>query len=115
MKLRKLIVIIISVILVVLACGYYGWYKPGADRAQCILNIRDAHQVLRAYEGMTNKWQSGEIIDYTEAHRYLDRDTDFKCPSGGTYEWIERYSAPVGTPYLRCSHEDHKPTDTSGW
>jgi len=97
-----------------LACGYYGWYKPGVDRAQCILNIRNAHQILRAYEGMTGKYD-GDPVDFKEAFRYLDSDPNFTCPTGGTYDWVQQYSAPMGTPYLRCSHKDHNPPNTSGW
>ncbi len=140
------ITVVILVLLTLISVLFIGAniYKKGADRAACILNIRNVHQAVRSNQNlkgintgadldMANDIYSvaavseetdasGNVI--TEAvvavERYL---TEPNCPAdGGDYTPTDTYPT-VGVPAVVCANNgadggaitDHVPGDTSGW
>lgn len=91
--------------------AYYHW-KKGSDRAGCIMNIRNAQQAMRSYQGMNNAdWVTKEML--VGPDNFLEIEP--VCPRGGTYTWGQGPVPPVGDLMLHCTCEGHEPTSTVGW
>ncbi len=93
--------------------GAKAW-KEGADRANCILNIRNVQVAVRSWQNMNGK-NIGDPIMMSE----LVGDGKFLqqmpvCPLGGEYTFSETIPE-VGNTVLSCSEHDHAPSDTTGW
>ena len=96
-------------------------HKRKADRAACILNIRNIQQAVRAHHGMTDQ-RVGNVIDWSEIFTSVGGPDKFlmkpQCPHDGSeYILIETYP-DVGIPIATCPHCDtlnHRPDDTTGW
>ena len=126
------ITVVILVLLTLIAVLFIGAniYKKGADRAACILNIRNIQQAVRADQNLRNKAVAdptavpavaGDTLTKSEivgTGKYLE--TEPKCPSDGTtvYTWASFYPA-VGTLAAPCGKiatlTDHVPASTDGW
>ena len=117
----------------VLFVGARAW-KSGADRAGCILNIRNVQQSVRAYQNMYGYSAGGmpyaeggtqDIAVHLHAKGYIT-DQQFsaitggeRCQGGGSYE-RSRPDAfpPVGQLYSACSlrgAKDHTPPEEFEW
>ena len=128
------ITVVILVLLTLISVLFIGAsiYKRGADRAACILNIRNIHQAVRADQNLTNKTPDAAngmggdtltLIDviYSTAtvENYLVAPT---CPTdGGIYTKTDRYPS-TGTAAVTCLTNgdgvglgDHFPADIQGW
>ncbi len=122
------ITVVILVLLTLISVLFIGAniYKKGADRAACILNIRNIHQAVRADQNLTNK-AVGDLLTATDifgAGKYLETTPD--CPAdGGVYAMSANYPA-IGTVVCTCgtngaagtavgSNQDHFPADVGGW
>lgn len=94
----------------------YFW-KRRTDREGCVLNLRNAQQAMRSYQGMNGLWVGGHP---GFGHQTLIGPGNFlevepQCPGGGTYTWEEGRIPDVGELFLHCSHPDHVPDDHTGW
>lgn len=128
------ITVVILVLLTLISVLFIGAsiYKKGADRAACILNIRNIHQAVRADQNLTNKTADGVngtggtsldlpnvIFSSDTVERYLTEPT---CPTdAGVYSATARYPQ-TGIAAVTCSTNglnlglgDHFPADVSGW
>lgn len=129
------ITVVILVLLTLIAVLFIGAgiYKRGADRAACILNIRNIHQAVRADQNLNNRTPANpggtgtpDTIDFTNVifsdatnERYL---IEPDCPTdGGAYTGDAVYPE-VGNVATICSTNgagtglaDHFPTDVAGW
>ena len=88
-------------------------YKKGADRAACILNIRNIHQAVRAHQHL-NGLKIGDPLDPNEIFgpdKYLAEPT---CPLGHKYT-LSKTIPKTGTPAATCEHPEHHPENTEGW
>lgn len=92
-------------------------YKSGADRAACILNIRNIHQAVRAHQNLYGH-DIGDKIVWSEIigpGKYIEVMP--KCPHGATYSLVDKFPK-VGTPAAVCPHakeHEHEPNSTRGW
>ena len=137
------ITVVILVLLTLISVLFIGAniYKKGADRAACVLNIRNVHQAVRANQNLqgintgTALDMAGSIYSAEGAERYLTQPT---CPSaGGAYAPETNYPV-IGTAAVTCvqfgastedeitasevvdgpplrSITDHKPASVAGW
>lgn len=135
------ITVVILVLLTLISVLFIGAniYKKGADRAACILNIRNVHQAVRANQNLkgintgTTLTMSTEIYSDSSTERYL---TEPKCPTGPEETAVYTPSATypdVGTAAVVCALygaetaaeadaggterelTDHTPDNTNGW
>lgn len=124
------ITVVILVLLTLIAVLFIGAniYKKGADRAACILNIRNIHQAVRADQNLENKNEGdllvGTILGEAGSGAYFE--TVITCPSaGGAYTVVTNYP-PIGTVGAYCVElggandelpEKHfpDPTTTNSW
>ena len=96
---------------------FFKW-KRDSDRAGCIMNIRNVQQGMRSYMGMNGHVPQADVPGFsldTLIGQGAFLDAEPRCPSGGTYTWIEGVHPPVGVLMLRCSHPDHVPANHSDW
>ncbi len=135
------ITVVILVLLTLISVLFIGAniYKRGADRAACILNIRNIHQAVRANQNLTNLTPgttplaladyNATIFSTEDDERYLVRPV---CPAtagsydpngtaGGTYPETGTVAVICGDNGVDGTHAngitDHlpDPTDTQGW
>lgn len=116
------ITVVILVLLTLIAVLFIGAniYKKGADRAACILNIRNIHQAVRANQNLKgiNIGDALASTDVIGSGLYIEQEP--KCPSeSGDYTVSGTYPT-VGTAAATCDDfgsatEDHAPDDTAGW
>ena len=124
------ITVVILVLLTLIAVLFIGAniYKKGADRAACILNIRNVHQAVRANQNLKGKnvgdalVLADDIYSSATVERYLTEPT---CPTGpvasAVYTPAGTVYPDVGTAAVSCAlyaleaNGDHGPDDTAGW
>ena len=120
------ITVVILVLLTLIAVLFIGAniYKKGADRAACILNIRNIHQAVRADQNLENRNSGdaivGTILGGPGSGAYFE--TVITCPSaGGAYTVAPNYP-PIGTVAADCATlgdatNKHfpDPTTTASW
>ena len=121
------ITVVILVLLTLIAVLFIGAniYKKGADRAACILNIRNIHQAVRADQNLRRTeilvTQSlGTTLGVAGSGAYFE--TVITCPSaGGAYTVATTYP-PIGTVGADCATlgdatNKHfpDPTTTASW
>ena len=131
------ITVVILVLLTLISVLFIGAniYKKGADRAACILNIRNVHQAVRANQNLKGINTGAdldivnEIYSATGTERYLTEPT---CPSkSGAYIPAATYPE-VGFVAVACEDfgsltpteidagetrdiTDHAPDQVGGW
>lgn len=126
------ITVVILVLLTLIAVLFIGAniYKKGADRAACILNIRNIHQAVRADQNLNNKKEDDAIVgDIMAPKDYIADPNDPKdfyfenhitCPSAasgaGSYNIVTAYPA-TGIVAATCTYDlvTHIPDGTEGW
>ena len=125
------ITVVILVLLTLIAVLFIGAniYKKGADRAACILNIRNIHQAVRAEQNLTNSKEgdtipAGKIMGTAESYF----ENVIECPSAtatqtNTYNILGTFPIP-GVVAATCTINgsgagtgDHfpDPATTEGW
>jgi len=124
------ITVVILVLLTLIAVLFIGAniYKQGADRAACILNIRNIHQDVRADQNLNGK-NAGDTLTSTDiigTGKYIE--TAPACPTaGGTYTMDATYPVVSNVAAL-CAEFDgtsgsdaaaadrnHTPDNINGW
>ena len=120
LELTVVILVLLSLISI-LFIGARAW-KKGADRAGCILNIRNFQQATRSYAninqlnpGDTCPALSGVIIG---SGLFMEKAPT--CPGAGTYSGTGATTIPaVGTVQLTCSlsasPDSHAPSNVQEW
>lgn len=116
--------VVILVLLTLISVLFIGAqaYKNAADRSACILNIRNFHQGVRAYQN-TDSAAVGSAItrsDIVGADKFVEVEP--VCPTDATtvnYTLVATYPA-VGTSAVTCTtngstSKDHQPKTTDGW
>ena len=124
--------VVILVLLTLIGVLFIGAniYKRGADRAACILNIRNIQQAVRANQNLNNL-NIADTINYTADiftpdgaapadENYL---TEPDCPrDSGAYTQDETTYPETGDVAVSCSTNgagvgtgDHFPVETEGW
>ncbi len=116
------ITVVILVLLTLISVLFIGAniYKKGADRAACILNIRNIQQAVRADQNLTNKTAGTSTLTKTDivgTGKYLESEPT--CPSNSAaYTWGTLYPA-IGTLAAPCANiatlTDHVPGSITGW
>ena len=126
--------VVILVLLTLIGVLFIGAqiYKRGADRAACILNIRNIHQAVRAEQNLTGGTEGGTLVYNTDiyavtggAANYLPRPT---CPTNNMAYTDAGIFPAVGTAAVICAEFDpatgsspmaaefdHAPTSVVGW
>ena len=125
------ITVVILVLLTLIAVLFIGAniYKKGADRAACILNLRNIQQAVRADQNLKGESAGGDSNDGTNtgvafstymvgAGSYFETTPD--CPSTGTIYALTATKYPIiGALAATCPNiatlTDHVPDDLSGW
>jgi len=121
------ITVVILVLLTLISVLFIGAniYKKGADRAACILNIRNIHQAVRADQNLSNKTAITDAIVRTDIigpNAYIEAEPE--CPTDGALYGLEGFYPAVGVVASTCSTNgdgaglgDHfpNPDDTNGW
>jgi len=134
------ITVVILVLLTLISVLFIGAniYKRGADRAACILNIRNVHQSVRANQNLNNK-KATDLVSLTDeiystvadasatpvvvgVERYMVAPN---CPTDDAdYTQVGTAYPATGTPAVTCTNNgalgtgeitDHLPADTGGW
>ena len=123
------ITVVILVLLTLIAVLFIGAniYKKGADRAACILNIRNIHQAVRADQNLNKKNTSDALVRTVimgDSEAYIENEPT--CPAdGGAYGLVGTYPL-TGVVAATCTNSgaagtsgvtDHLPdvNDTQGW
>ena len=115
------VILVLLTLISVLFIGAKAW-KDGADRSNCILNIRNFQVATRSYANM-NATADGATIAVsalTGAGNFL---ASFPvCPSSGTYTPLASgdvtYETDSGTVFLSCNSTTggtHAPSNPAGW
>ncbi|MFK7910256.1 MAG: type II secretion system protein [Akkermansiaceae bacterium] len=116
------ITVVILVLLTLISVLFIGAniYKKGADRAACILNIRNVHQAVRANQNLKGI-DIGDTLDTAAIYGSgLYIEVEPTCPAdGGGYTESANYPS-IGTAAATCDDygtaaEDHAPDNTDGW
>ena len=123
------ITVVILVLLTLIAVLFIGAniYKKGANRAACILNIRNIHQAVRADQNLNKKNTSDALVRTVimgDSEAYIENEPT--CPAdGGAYGLVGKYPL-TGVVAATCTNSgaagtsgvtDHLPdvNDTQGW
>lgn len=127
------ITVVILVLLTLISVLFIGAniYKKGADRAACILNIRNIHQAVRADQNLNNKNAAdpdvtppiaGDTLTRTDiigTGKYLE--TEPKCPTDAAIYTLVGNYPKTGTVAATCANNssatglNHAPDSTEGW
>lgn len=113
--------IVIVVLLGLVAILFFGAraFLVGSNRAQCISNLRAAHQAARSYQNLSGL-QPGDNYDATNfigQGNFLNANPT--CPSNGEYEWAD--SVPeFGSLFMTCTlatdaERTHTPKGDVDW
>lgn len=110
------VILVLLALIAVIFVGTVAW-KRGADRAACILNIRNVQQAVRSHQSITEK-AAGEPIVWSQIigdQGYLNYPP--VCPSGGTYQPVATYpvAGALAYPCNVPAFLSHTPMDTAGW
>ena len=116
LELTVVILVLLSLISV-LFIGARAW-KRGADRAACILNIRNVQNAVRSYANLNNKNIGDTITDgaIIGSGKFVEKNPT--CPGQGTYTINVGTVPGIGTLAMTCSlstSEEHVPSDISAW
>ena len=126
--------VVILVLLTLIGVLFIGAniYKKGADRAACILNIRNIHQAVRANQNMLDI-DVGTAINYaqdiytaaganaadenflTEPDCPFDQGAYVDGPGAGNYPVVGDVAVICSTNGMNTGTGDHFPQDTAGW
>jgi len=94
------ITVVILVLLTLISVLFIGAniYKKGADRAACILNIRNVHQAVRANQNLNAKNTSDDLErgDIIGTGKYLEAEP--VCPTSSQIAAAVTESGTVGQP-----------------
>ena len=96
------ITVVILVLLTLIAVLFIGAniYKKGANRAACILNIRNIHQAVRADQNLNKKNTSDALVRTVimgDSEAYIENEPT--CPAdGGAYGLVGTY------PLIKLRH-----------
>lgn len=116
--------VVILVLLTLISVLFIGAqaYKNAADRSACILNIRNFHQGVRAFQNTDSAAVGAAITrgDIVGAEKFVEVEPT--CPTDAAhvdYSLVALYPA-VGTSAVTCTTngataKDHKPKTTAGW
>jgi type II secretory pathway pseudopilin PulG len=129
--------IVIGVLLSLIAVTFVGTraWKDGADRASCIVNIRNVQMAVRSYQNMhgydpgdtARVWNGSQSItehlhgrEFLTDHVYNQVRGADPCPGGGSYSVANDTRFPLqGSVYMSCSlaaSDKHVPqTATPEW
>ena len=125
LELTVVILVLLSLI-AILFIGARAW-KKGADRAGCLLNIRNVQQAVRSYANMYNVAPGANLSTSTAATKPtalsgaiigsgLFMENTPKCPGAGTYSGLDAAVVPaVGTVAMTCDVTDHVPANVQDW
>ncbi|MBK1792037.1 type II secretion system protein [Persicirhabdus sediminis] len=113
-ELTVVIVVMLTLISVLFMAGRA--YKEGADRANCILNIRTVQQSVRSWQNVNNVPADGvTAIDEDEVYgdgKFLPVRPS--CPANGSYTFAVAVPV-VGSLVVDCDIDGHEPEDSVGW
>lgn len=113
----SVVILVLMTLISVLFIGAKS-YKNGADRTQCILNIRNVQIAVRSYQNM-RFLNPGDELETTEL---ISEDNGFLatlpvCPGAGDYTLATEIPV-LGDLALDCSVNtglEHEPTEHSNW
>lgn len=122
------ITVVILVLLTLIAVLFIGAniYKKGANRAACILNIRNIHQAVRADQNLTKK-NVGDVLASTTIMGTADSYIEVSptCPTDGAVYTLQGVYPATGIVAATCTNNgtggatisDHlpDPADVTGW
>lgn len=117
------VVLVLMSLISILFVGATAW-KRGADRSQCIIQIRNVQKGVRCHAnfrgldpGSTMTDLKDQVIGYG---KYIESTP--QCPGNGTYAYGTLYGIntipPIGVLYMDCSlagSESHKPDNSADW
>lgn len=116
--------VVISVLLVMVAVLYIGAsaWKNNADRASCVLNIRQMQVAVRAYANYNNHYEGEDISPTNLRNKLIATGSYFdvtpSCPSTGNYLFGGNVIPDKGTLYMTCtlaSSQNHQPNSFEQW
>lgn len=113
---RPELLVILLTLFAILGLGALGAssWKGGADSAQCIVNIREAQQGVRAWQNLFKKEEGDEI----DPHAIVSPGGSLAelpdCPSGNCYEVGTRVPAR-GDFLVKCGQAGHDPKHGRDW
>ena len=118
LELTVVILVLLSLISI-LFIGARAW-KMGADRAGCVMNIRNVQQGVRSYANVNGKSPGDTVASlYTDvigAGKFVEKTPT--CPGGGTYTNGGTSVPAVGALYLTCNlapSDGHAPAAYADW
>jgi len=120
LELTVVILVLLSLISI-LFIGARAW-KKGADRAGCILNIRNFQQATRSYANIhqLNPGDACPALSGVIIGSGLFMEKAPTCPGAGSYSGTGALLIPaIGTVQLTCSMsaapDSHAPSNTDEW
>ena len=120
------VIILVMLALIALTFVGVGAWKRGADRANCIVNIRNVQLAVRGYAN-TNEYDNGENVGAAVPPVNLENeifgpdkmlDSQPECPASGIYAFGGNIVPELGTLYMTCSlatDESHEPAEFDAW
>jgi len=121
LELTVVILVLLSLISI-LFIGARAW-KKGADRAGCIMNIRNLQQAVRSYANMNAKNPNEAVagLKGLVVGPGLFVEDEPNCPSDATkaYTGYAATVPDVGVLWVACGNiantPDHVPSNTDAW
>ena len=120
--------VVIAVLLALISLTFIGVraWKRGADRAACIMNIRDVQVAVRGFANLNSLSPGDTTVSLSPpvvlTDEILGPDKFLvlppQCPTNGVYSYGGDVIPPLGTLYLSCSleaSEDHVPPAPDSW
>lgn len=96
----------------------FNFQDANEGRAECIIQIRNVQQALRAYQNI-NGLNPGDPLDWSKifgAGKFIEQRPI--CPRQGTYTFVNEFPK-IGTLGMTCSHAGephlHVPKNHSDW
>jgi len=117
------VILVLMSLISLMFIGTRAW-KRGADRAQCIIQIRNVQKGMRCHAnyhgldpGSTTTNLKDQVIGFG---RYVE--TTPQCPGSGVYQYGTMHGIdtipPLGVLYMDCSlagSRDHVPEENADW
>lgn len=111
------VILVILSLITILFVGGRAW-KRGADRSQCLMNIRNIQQAMRSKQNLELIPEGAAInidADLIGPGNFVEATPI--CPANGTYSFEMNVPA-LGTLATHCDlagAEDHIPSAYDGW
>ena len=107
------VIVVMLGLIWVLFIGMTAW-KSGAERSNCLVNIRNVQVAARSYQNLYAMNQGAAFSSSMAIGPTSFVPQAPVCPGKGTYTFVTTFT-PTGALFMNCSETSHVPPNSTGW